>query len=253
MAQQPESAQTPNSAQELPVIQLPVSSRLAVPTQSSDMERWLNSGKEEERAEHLVSIGLERNVATEYTRKVYARWLPLRTGQGQNNAILFLPCVRDNAYIYLMEQENNNWRVSDYERPDCHYDMSVSVEIAAIRNPALDEILMHHVCEGHGSGLLQQDFEVYSVAGGKFKQVLDAEEVIFAMQYVDMNTPMNEIHQKSHFVLVPIVNSRSRVIEETQSDQFNKKLTVKRRQFRWNVAKGCYLPTKFVPIVAAPN
>jgi hypothetical protein len=136
---------------------------------------------------------------------------------------------------------------------DCHYDMSVSFEVSPIRNPALDEVLVHHVGEGHGAGYSQQDFEVFNIADGKLKPVLDAEEVIVAMQYVDTNTPMNEINQRSLFILVPIGKSRSRVIEETQSYQFNKKLTVKRRLFRWNTAKGHYVPSKFVTVVAAPN
>jgi hypothetical protein len=252
-AQQPESAQKPASAQGTPASKQPASAQPPESTQLLDMEEWLNSGKEQEKVERLVSIGVEQNVATEYTHEVYAKWLPLRTGQGQKNAILFLPCVRDNAYVYLMKQDNTIWRVADLEKPDCHYDMSVSVEIAPIRNPVIDEIMVHHIGEGHGGGYSQQDFEIYNIAHRKLKQVLDAEEVIVAAQYVAPNTPIKGINQKSSFVLIPIGNSRSRVIEETQSYQFNKKLTVKRRLFRWNATKGRYLPTKFVPVVAAPD
>jgi hypothetical protein len=255
LAQQPESAQKPDSAQEPPAAKQPASTQPPVSAEPWKMVEWLNSGKKQERTERLVSLGVERDIATEFTqtKDVSLRWNPLHTVTGQKAAILFLPCVRDNAYLYLMEQENTIWRVTDFEKPDCHYDMSVSVEIAPIRNPALDEVLVHHVCEGHGTGYSQQDFEIYSVAHGRLKQVLDAEEVILASQYVDPDTPMNAIDQKSFFVLVPIENSRSRVIEETQSYQFNKKLTVKRRQFRWNAAKGRYMPSKFVPVVAAPD
>lgn len=252
-AQQPESVQKPDSAKEPSVTQRLTHTQPPDSAKPWEMAEWLNSGKEQERIERLVSIGVERDVSTEYTHKVNAKWFPLRTGQDQKNAILFLPCVRDNAYVYLMEQQNSIWHVIDFEKPDCHYDMSVFVEIAPIRNPALDEVLVHHVCEGHGTGYSQQDFGIYSVAHGKFKQVLDAEEVILASQYFYPNPAMNEIHQRSLFILVPIENSRSRAIEETQSYQFNNKLTVKRRLFRWNAAKGRYMPSKFVPVVAAPN
>jgi hypothetical protein len=254
-AQQLVSAQKPDSVQESPDTQQPTSTQPPDSAQPIEMREWLNIGKNEQRVERLVSIGVERDIATEFTlaKNVYARWLPLRTGQGQINAILFLPCVRDNAYLYLMDQENMIWRVKDFEKPDCHYDMSVSVEIASIRNPAIDEVMVHHVGEGHVGSYSQQDFEIYNIVRGKLKQVLDAEEVILAAQYVGPNIIMNEIHQNSFFVLVPIGKSLSRVIEETQSYKFNKNLTVKRRQFRWNAAKGRYVPSKFVPVVAAPN
>ncbi|MGP8174530.1 MAG: hypothetical protein ACLP7O_08290 [Terracidiphilus sp.] len=254
-AQQPELAQKPDSAQEPPAAQQPASTQPPDSAQPREMELWLYNGKDQERIDRLVSLGIEREVATEFTlaKEEYARWFPLRTGLGQKNAILFLPCVRDNAHLYLMTQQNTIWRVTDVEKPDCHYDMSVSVEITPIRNPAFDEVLMHHVGEGHAGSYSQQDFEVYSVARGKLKQVLDAEEVIVASQYVSPNIDMNRITQKSLFVLVPIEKSRSRIIEETRSSTLNGKLKVQRRQFRWNAAKSRYLPTKFVPLEAAPN
>jgi hypothetical protein len=179
-------------------------------------------------------------------------WKPIRAGARQKNAILFLPCVLDDAYLYLLVWENNSWRVTDRAVMDCHYDMSVSVDIAQIRNPAIDEVLMHHVGEGHGAGLSIQDFEVYSIAKGKLKLVLDAEEVVIALEYGDSKFA-REHTDRSLFVLIPVKNSSSRIIEETQSDQINKKLTVKRRQFLWNAAKGRYLPSKFVPVLAASN
>ena len=153
-AQQPESAQKPDSAPEPPATQQPASTLPPDSAQPWKMVEWLNTGKEQERVERLVGLGVEREVATEFsqTTDMSAKWYPLRTEPGHKNAILFLPCVRDNAYLYLMEKENTIWRVTDFEKPDCHYDMSVSVEIAPILNPAFDEVMMHHACEGHGTG-----------------------------------------------------------------------------------------------------
>jgi hypothetical protein len=261
LAQQPGSAQKPDSAQE----QLAPTTSAQPPASAEprDLEEWLNTENAQERVARLESLGIDKKTVEDFTfqglkdfapqDQKYVEVKPFRTETRQGSVVLFLPCVLDDAYLYALVREANSWRVTDWERFDCHYDMSVSVEIAPIRNPAFDEVLMHHVGEGHAGSYSQQDFEVYTIAKGKLKRVLDAEEVIVAAQYVGPNVAMNEITQRSFFVLVPIENSRSRVIEETQSYQINNKLTVKRRQFRWNAAKGRYLPSKFIHVEAAPN
>jgi hypothetical protein len=255
-AQKSESAEKPDSARGVSAAQLHASTQPPATAEPWEMEKWLNSRDKREEVRRLISLGVDQNAVDLFTSDDNAKgieWKTIRTGAGQRNAILFLPCVRDDAYLYLLALENNSWRVIDNAVMDCHYDMSVSVEIEHIRDPGLDEVLMHHVGEGHGGSFSQQDFEVYAVANGKPRRELDAEEIIKVMQYVSPNVPMNEITQRSSFVLVPIENSRSRVIEETQSYQVNNKLSVKRRQFRWDAAKGRYLPTKFVPVEAARN
>jgi hypothetical protein len=254
-AQQPDTARKPDSTPESSVSKQSSATQPPDSAQPLKMNEWLNNGKVSEQVERLVSLGVELDVATEISQTTYvsAKWLPLRTGQEDKNAILFLPCVRDNAHLYLMTQENETWSVTDFEKPDCHYDMSVSVEVAPIRNPALDEILIHHEGGGHGAGYSQQDFEIYAVAHGKLKSELLVPEVIVAVQYVSPNVAPHNIIQKSHFVLVPIGKSRSCVVEETRSSLADAILSVQRRQFHWNAAKGRYLPSKFVTVEAAPN
>jgi len=131
--------------------------------------------------------------------------------------------------------------------------MSVFVEIASIRNPAIDEVLVHHAGAGHGAGISVQDFNVFAASRGELKLELDTEEV------VKLNRPSlgpkdrYDLLQRSTFVLVPVSRSISRVVEETRSSTLNDTLAVKRREFRWSAPKGRYLPSKLFTVSAAPK
>jgi hypothetical protein len=219
-AQQSDLAQHPASAQEAPTTQQPASALPPNSSQPQDMEEWLNIGKNEERVERLVSLGVEQEVAAEFTQTTEksAKWLPIHTEPKQKNVMLFLPCFFDNAHLYLLAYKNKTWHITDFEKPDCHYDMSVSVEVAPIRNPAFDEVLMHHAGAGHGTGISVQDFEVFDIANGKFKTEVDTQEVLVESEYIGQSIRPHSHTQESFFVLVPID-----------------------------------LPTKFVPVEAAPN
>lgn len=213
------------------------------------MREWLNAETKEERIRRLVSLGVERETADEITSSIEhtVEWLPIRSEKAQEYAILFLPCGLDLANLYLMKRDGGNWQVSDHVELDCHYDGTVSVEISPIRKSTLDEVLVHHAGEGHGTGLSQQNFKVFDVVNGKLKVVLDVEEVIIASA---VPAGSRELLQRSVFVTIPIGGSQSRVIEETRSVTLNGKLTVQRRIFRWAESKGSYQPTRFASVVS---
>jgi hypothetical protein len=139
------------------------------------------------------------------------------------------------------------------EKPDCHYDHSVSIEIAPIRNSAFEEVLVHHVGAGQGAGISVQDFNVFAVSGGNLKTELDAEEVVNIFRPHLYSYERYDLIQRSTFVLIPTNHSHSRVIEETRSTTLNDKLTVQRRQFHWKATRGQYLPSKFSLVEAASD
>jgi hypothetical protein len=91
---------------------------------------------------------------------------------------------------------------------------------------------------------LQQDFQVFTIAGGKLDMVLDAEEVIVASPHGG-----RELVQRSQFVAVPTKRSHPYDIEETRSATLNGKLTVQRRLYRWAASRGRYIPSSFVGVV----
>jgi hypothetical protein len=254
-AQKPEQTQMPNSEQELPSTQPPVSTLPPDSTQPREMEDWLNSGDDKEKTDRLINLGIDKNAAKEIASDEImdnVLWKNVRTGSRQNYAVLFFPCGFRGAYLYVLAQKDKSWHISSEDSFDCHYDDSVSIEIMPIRSPGIDEILVHHACMEHGTGYSQQNLNIFSISKGKLKIELDTEEVVISMYTKPNGIDVEEL-QRSSFVAIPVSQSHMRIIEETQSDLVNEKLTVQRRQFRWNATKDHYLPTKFVPVVAEPN
>lgn len=155
---------------------------------------------------------------------------------------MFLPCATFGAHLYLMTQKED-WQVSDVVDLDCHYDDSVSFEIASLRGSGIDDLMVHHVAEAWGSGLSQQNFKVFAISSDGFKEVLDTEEVLVAYPY---DGP--ERHELSSFVVVPTKDRSATVIEETRSVSVGSVLSVQRRYFRWSNNVGRYKASAFVAV-----
>lgn len=220
--------------------------------QEPNMKLWLNAGTQEQRLQRLVALGVEREAADQATSSIEPtiQWWPVRSESQQQYAVLFLPCSLDSAYLYLMRGTGEDWHPSDRAEFDCHYDDSVSVELSPIRMPKVDDVLVHHASEGHGTGFSQQNFKVFVVSEGRLKIVLDTEEV-FSVSRVPVGS--YELIQRSTFVTIPAVRSHIHVIEETRSTILNGNLTVQRRLFRWAPSTSNYVPLKFSSVEAGDN
>lgn len=216
-----------------------------------EIENWLNDGPGA--IQRLVGLGVDQKTAEESVDSypeddLHIQWKTVNSESKEHLAALFLPCIgNDVAYLFAMQKANDAWQVTDREGFDCHYDATVSMEIARIHDPNRDEVLIHHVGGGHGTGFVQQNYNVFSIAQGKLKIRLDTEEIL------DDHQPSQRIHdivRRSTFTIIPIIHSRSRAIEETRSSILNDHLMVQRRIFRWDPAKGCYSSTTFVTVEA---
>jgi hypothetical protein len=214
--------------------------------QPSDMNRWLNSGTGKQRIHRLVSLGVEGEIAElAASERGHIKWRPIRSQSQVGLALLFLPCNGlAAAFLYLSEKTATGWHTTDHFGFDCHYDDSVSFETAALRNPDVDDVLVHHECEGHGTGIVQQNFNVFAVSSGKFKLVLNTEEIINANGWPESH----EFRQRSKFSTLPTLESGSRDIEETRCISDNGKVSIQKRQFNWNPNAFRFQPSDFVKI-----
>jgi hypothetical protein len=254
-------SQQPASVQEQPPVQRPVPSAAneIQPTDLShdyEMREWLVKGAKA--ADHLSGLGVERTLAEEWTEsaetgsRVYPDFKSLRGSPRRRAAVLFLPCTpsMQTAYLYLLAPDDHAWKVSDKLELDCHYDDNVSYELGSIRNPAKDEIQIHHACGGHGTGYLEQNFSVFAPIQGKLKEELETDEVLHS--FPAAVSVRHDLDQKSTFSVIPVSNSNSRAIEETRSSTLNDHLTVQRRIFRWDPKEARYIPSAFTPVLAVP-
>jgi hypothetical protein len=223
-------------------------SNLLTMAQRPDMTQWLNIGTSEERVQKLVSLGVEREAAETAVFEQNIEWQPIRSGSRHELAILFLPCNGlAAAYLHLLERTDNGWRVSSRAGFDCHYDQSVSFETAPLRKPNIDDVLVHHECEERGTGIVQQNFNVFAVSSGRLKLVLNTEEVIHAS-----GVPIGsyELRQRSRFMALPATQPGAAVIEETRCRRLNGKLSIHQRHFSWNASSSRLVPSAFVKVAA---
>src|SRR5260370_33986597 len=121
---------------------------------------WLNHVTPQETVHRLTSLGVHQDVAEQVivAESPLIKWEQVRSESGQALAIMFLPCTALGAHLYLMVHKTD-WRISDAVDLECYYDDSVSFELASIRKPDVDELLVHHASEGHGTGFSQQNFK----------------------------------------------------------------------------------------------
>jgi len=204
------------------------------------MAGWLNSGTEKQRAHKLVSLGVEDEMARLAVFDRDIEWVPIRTDSQNEAAIMFFPCgAMYGASLYVLKNADRGWQVTSRVGFDCHYDESVSVEAKSIRKPNVDDILVHHECEEHGTGFVQQNSNVFAVGSGKFRRLLDAEEVVR-----DNDLPTGgERLQRSSFAAF---HEKSGVpaMQETRCTTLDGKLTIEKRTFRWSDSAGRFLPSK---------
>jgi hypothetical protein len=242
-----------------------IQSKQAIPAQQNELQQrpdtdddwqiqnWLNDGPGA--IERLVGLGVDSETAKGFVdsfeeNDLHIQWHSVRSDSTALSAMLFLPCNgMGGANLFALKKGTEGWRTTDRVGFDCHYDDTVSMEIAQIHDPNRDEVLIHHACQEHGTGFVQQNYNVFSVAQGKLKLRLDTVEVL------DDHQPPERIHdivRRSTFVVIPILNSRSRAIEETRSSTLNDHLTVQRRIFRWEPKKARYESSGFTPVAAVP-
>lgn len=216
------------------------------------MQTVLNTGAQSDRVQRLVALGVDLKAAEAVTvpSAPIVRWLPIRTEASDPAAILFLPCnLGDSAFMYLLVN-NGSWRAIDQLTFDCHYDASVTMELAEVLGNNIHNVMVHHIGEGHGTGFSQQNFKLFRVVGGKFCVALDTEEILRVNRPSMEGAAGFEEVQRSVFIVVPSPQRQPYAIEETRTTVLNGRLRVERRRFRWSAKRERFLPTQFLPVVA---
>ena len=215
---------------------------LSVTAQRTEMGKWLNTGSHDERTQKLVSLGIRRDEADLAPYDNDFVWRRIRSESEREVAVLFLPCGgMFSASIHVAENRKGRWHVTDSAGFDCHYDESVSFEVAPLRNPNADDVLVHHDRVAHGTGFVQQNFGVFIIRSGKLRLVLDSKEA------VDDQGSTGEKHQlrlRSKFVPVG-ASEHPGIIEETRCERLNGRLSIQRRQFNWDEAAFRFHASKF--------
>jgi hypothetical protein len=213
---------------------LPPLVRAQAPTAREVGNRLLTS-KGSELKQLLEQLDLPPEMADEYSSSAIIgfRWFYLNSRPGASLNVLALPCTSIlGAPILLLERSENHWHLRDQEGMDCHYDDSASVQLASLTSSKQYDLLLRHDCKAHGTGYVEQHTRVLQIAGNRFKQVLDREDVIHAFPPGAAGT-----FEQSTF-LPTSLRTLEQTREATAYDQNNQPImsnvVITRRSFHWD-------------------
>jgi hypothetical protein len=150
------------------------------------------------------------------------------------------------GYLYLLQGSDQDpkkmpWHVIDHQEINC-WNGPYVFEFMPLRRSDGDDIVLHHVNYDHGSGILINQTQVFSILGGKLVQTLATQD------YRSENSMAfrGALEQSSTFLRFP-----NNSLEETRASTYNDKLKkVERRYWRWSEQKRKFVPGPFRLIVA---
>ncbi len=218
--------------------------------QLNAMEQMLDQANANQKADLLARLGVDPAIAKCAVEDVLPgkkiELKPLYTKGEVHYGIAYLPGWRACGYLYLLQGSDEEpvkmaWHVIHHQQFDC-WDMTCSFEILPLRQPDVDDIVVHHITEGHGSNYLADQTQVFSILDGKLQQTLVTQDHLQEGGVAGSDT----LEQQSTFLRFP-----GNALEETRTTTVNYKLEkVERRYWRWSEQKQKFVAGQFRLIVA---
>jgi hypothetical protein len=216
-----------------------------------EMENLLSGADARQKVDLLTRLGVDpaigKMVAEELLPGQKIELRPIRVQQETHYGVAFLPSSRD-CYLYLLQGVADDpgkmpWHVIDKQVLNCWNGAGV-VELMALRHPDVDDLVIHHLNYNHGSGVVEDQTQVFSILKGKLVQTLVTQDFL---SEVTLGTEITTEH-RSTFLRFPNLS-----LEETRAIAANDKLEkVERRYWRWSEQKRQFMPSRFIPVVV-PN
>jgi len=216
-----------------------------------EMESMLDVANAGQKANLLTRLGVDPAIAKYVTDELSPgdriELKPIREpGETDYGVLLLHGGIGESGYLYLIQGSDQDpkkmpWHVIDHQELNC-WDGPYVFEIIPLRRSDGDDIVLHHVNENHGTGIVVNQTQVFSILGDKLVQTLVTQdyrsEVIWGTE--------NSLEQSSTFLRFP-----NNSLEETRTSTYNDKLKkVERRYWRWSEQKRKFVPGPFRLIVA---
>ena len=215
------------------------------------MEQMLDLANANQKADLLARLGADPAIAKCAAEDVLpGRKIELKPlcAKGEvHYGFAYLPGgFRACGYLYLLQGSDEEpvkmaWHVIHHQQFDC-WDMTCSFEILPLRQPDVDDIVVHHITEGHGSSYLADQTQVFSILNGKLQQTLVTQDHLQEGGVAGSDV----LEQRSTFLRFP-----GNALEETRTTTVDYKLKkVERRYWRWSEQKHKFVSGQFRLIVA---
>ncbi len=214
-----------------------------------EMEQLLGPAAAGQTTNLLTRMGIDPVIA----KTVVEELLPgkkielqaIRAHHETHYGVAFLPNFR-GCFLYLLQgsdddPQNMPWHVIDKQVLNCWNGPSV-LELMALRRDDADDLVVHNVNYNHGSGVEEDQTQVFSIMNGKLVQTMAAQDYL---SEVTLGADITTKH-RSTFLRFPDLS-----LEETRTIAVNDELKkVERRYWRWSEQQNRFLPGRFMLIVA---
>jgi hypothetical protein len=215
-----------------------------------EMENLLSGADEGQKVDLLTRLGVDpaigKMVAEELLPGQKIELQTIRAQQETHYGVAFLPSFRD-CYLYLLQGADDDpkkmpWHVIDKQELNC-WDGAGVVELMALRHPDADDLVIHHVNYNHGSGVVEDQTQVFSILNGKLVQTMVTQDFLLE-ETLGSSTEIQTEH-RSTFLRFPDLS-----LEETRTIAVNDKLKrVERRYWYWSKQKRRFISSRFMPVV----
>jgi hypothetical protein len=211
----------------------------------SEMEHMLGLADAGQKVDLLTRLGIDPVVGKTVTEELLPgqkiALLPIRVRHDTHYGVAFLPSFR-NCYLYLLQGADSDpgkmpWHAIDKQELNC-WDGAGALELLALRHPDTDDLVIHHVNDNHGSGVVEDQTQIFSILNGKLVQTMATQD------FLSEETLGTEIvrEHRSTFLRFPDLS-----LEETRTSAVNNKLEkIERRYWRWSELKRRFIPGQFV-------
>jgi len=217
-----------------------------------EMEDMLRAADGGQRVDLLTRLGVDpaigKMVAEELLPGQEIELQPIRVQRETHYGVAFLPSFR-SCYLYLLQGEDDpgkrSWHVIDKQELNCWHGAGV-VELLALRFPDADDLVIHHLNYNHGSGVVEDQTQVFSILNHKLVQTMATQD---SLSEETLGTEIDiRTEHKSTFLRFPNLS-----LEETRTTAVNDKLEkVERRYWRWSARRLRFTASRFMPVVV-PN
>jgi hypothetical protein len=212
-----------------------------------EMEQMLTLADAHEKASFLSRLGIDSDCANHAAETLLPgeaiALRPIRSRGAVHYGIAFLPSgTGTECFLYLLQGSDENpqkdaWHAIGQQQLDC-WDMAASFELMPLRSADVDDVVVHHVNLGHGSGYAADQTQVFSVLDGKLLQTLATEDSLWQ---VTAGAEGDTLNRASTFLHFP-----DNSLEESRSSTYNDKLKkIERRYWRWSQQKRRFFPSRF--------
>lgn len=208
-----------------------------------EMESLLSQADAGQKADFLTRLGIDPAMAKAAVEELLPgqqiALRPVRSPEKTPYGAVFMLGFR-GCFLYLLKEKDDagkpSWRAIDQQTLDC-WDGTTSLELLALRTAAWDDLVLHHVNLGHGSGDLEDQTQVYSVLGGKLVKVLETMDLLHEETIGTGSTK----EQTSTFLRFP-----GGFYEETRATSVDEvPKTVERRYWRWSSHENKFVAGSF--------